>query len=292
MNFDQVKTFLAVARLGAVRRAAMALNLSQPAVSNRILALEKDLNVTLFDRSGGGMQLSRAGILLIPHAEVLEQTMNRIRSELVSSELFESVLRLGVIETAAESWLAEFLARFHRLYPRVLVEVSVDISVNLREQMLDRSLDLVVLMGPISEYTVTNVALPSVEMGWFKQAGTDDPDLSKTPVITFHRKSRPFQEIHANLTRLHGSGVRVFPSSALSTGFELVAAGIGAGAFPKMTSHRSMESGRVTWFDPGWTPNPLALSASFLREYEGTFIEKAVQCLNEVAHEAAQPPSV
>jgi DNA-binding transcriptional LysR family regulator len=292
MNFDQVKTFLVVARLGAVRRAAAALNLSQPAVSNRILALEKDLSITLFDRSGGGMQLSRAGILLVPHAEVLEQTMNRIRSELVSSELFESVLRLGVIETAAESWLAEFLTRFHRLYPRVLVEVSVDISVNLREQILERSLDLAVLMGPISDYTVTNMALPSVEMGWFKQAGTDDPDLSKTPVITFHRKSRPFQEIHAHLTRLHGSGVRVFPSSALSTGFELVGAGIGAGAFPKLASHRSMKSGRVTLFDPGWSPNSLTLSASYLREYEGTFIEKAVQCLNQVTLESAPSPSV
>ncbi|MEP3346082.1 MAG: LysR family transcriptional regulator [Litoreibacter sp.] len=283
MNFDQVLTFLSVARLGAVRRAAAAMNLSQPAVSNRILALEKELNVTLFDRSGGGMQLSRAGVLLVPHAEVLEQTMNRISLELAPSELFESVLRLGVIETAAESWLAEFLTRFHRLYPRVLVEVSVDISVNLREQVLERSLDLVVLMGPISDYTVTNVALPSVEMGWFKRSDAKDPDLSKTPVITFHRKSRPFQEIHANLTRLYGSGVRVFPTSALSTGFEMVGAGIGAGAFPKLASYRSIESGRVALFNPGWTPSSLAMSASYLREYEGTFIEKAVQCLNDVA---------
>ncbi len=54
MNFDQIKTFLSVARLGGVRRAAEALNLSQPAVSNRILALEEDLNLTLFERGGGG----------------------------------------------------------------------------------------------------------------------------------------------------------------------------------------------------------------------------------------------
>jgi DNA-binding transcriptional LysR family regulator len=283
MNFDQIKTFLAVARLGGVRRAAEALSLSQPAISNRILALEEDLNLTLFERGGGGMRLSRAGILLIPHAEVLEQTMNRIRSELVPSEMLEAVLRVGVVETAAESWLAEFLARFHRRYPRVLVEVSVDISVNLRDQILERSLDLAVLMGPISEYSVTNTTLPPVEMGWFKQAGTPDPDLAKTPVITFHRKSRPFQEIHAHLTRLHGSGVRVFPSSALSTGFELVGAGIGAGAFPTRALLKRMESVQVARFDPGWAPNPIALSASYLREHEGTLIEQAVKCFREVA---------
>jgi DNA-binding transcriptional LysR family regulator len=283
MNFDQIQTFLSVARLGGVRRASEALCLSQPAVSNRILALEEDLNLKLFERSGSGMQLSRAGTLLIPHAEVLEQTMNRIRSELVPSDMLEAVLRLGVVETAAESWLAEFVTRFHRLYPRVVVEVSVDISINLRDQILERSLDLAVLMGPISDYSVTNTTLPPVEMGWFKQAGTPDPDLAKTPVITFHRKSRPFQEIHAHLTRLHGSGARVFPSSALSTGFDLVGAGIGAGAFPKRALLKRMEAVQVAPFDPGWTPSPIALSASFLRENEGTLVEQAVNCFKEVA---------
>ncbi len=229
------------------------------------------------------MRLSRAGMLLIPHAEVLEQTMNRIRSELVPADMLESVLRVGVVETAAESWLAEFLTRFHRLYPRVLVEVSVDISVNLRDQILERSLDLAVLMGPISDYTVTNAALPAVEMAWFKQAGTADPDLATTPVITFHRKSRPFQEIHAYLTRLYGSGVRVFPSSALSTGFDLVSAGIGVGAFPKLGREKRIEKTQVETFDPGWTPNPIALSASYLREHDGTLIEQAVRCLQDVA---------
>ena len=48
MTFDQIKTFLWVARLGGFRKAAERLNLSQPAISTRIANLEQELRVPLF----------------------------------------------------------------------------------------------------------------------------------------------------------------------------------------------------------------------------------------------------
>ena len=50
MTFDQIKTFLWVARLGGFRKAAERLNLSQPAISTRIANLEQELRVPLFER--------------------------------------------------------------------------------------------------------------------------------------------------------------------------------------------------------------------------------------------------
>ncbi|WP_160893441.1 LysR family transcriptional regulator [Pseudooceanicola albus] len=287
MTLDQIQTFLLVARLGGIRRATEALHLSQPAVSNRILTLEEELSVPLFERVGGGMALTREGHQLLPHAELIEQTVNRIRSELSPPEALRTVLRIGVVETVAECWLRDFLASLHRAYPQVVVEVTVDISVNLREQLLERSLDLVALMGPISDYAVENVALPSVEMHWFKSGGSAEPDLAKTPVITFHRKSRPFEEIRQKLIGLHGSGVRVFPSSALSTGMELVAVGVGVGAFPDLPDHAAVREGRVERFTPGWRPRPITLSACFLREGRGSLVEPAIALLQQVARARA-----
>ena len=53
MTFDQIKTFLWVARLGGFRKAAERLNLSQPAISTRIANLEQELRVPLFERGPG-----------------------------------------------------------------------------------------------------------------------------------------------------------------------------------------------------------------------------------------------
>ena len=61
MTLDQLKTFLWVSRLGGVRKAAIEMNLSQPAVSGRISALEKSLGVVLFDRTSKGLDLTTEG---------------------------------------------------------------------------------------------------------------------------------------------------------------------------------------------------------------------------------------
>ncbi|NND18321.1 MAG: LysR family transcriptional regulator, partial [Silicimonas sp.] len=63
LNLEQIRAFLAVIRLGGVRRAGQALHLSQPAVTTRIRKLEEALSRTLFDRSGARMVLTREGEL-------------------------------------------------------------------------------------------------------------------------------------------------------------------------------------------------------------------------------------
>ena len=61
MEIGQIEAFLAVGTFGGFRRAAAALNLTQPAVSARIKALEGSLAVPLFERGRGGFRLSPAG---------------------------------------------------------------------------------------------------------------------------------------------------------------------------------------------------------------------------------------
>jgi LysR family transcriptional regulator, cyn operon transcriptional activator len=61
MNFGHLRTFVAIVDAGGVHRAAARLNLSQPAVSRQIHALESDLGVALFDRIGRRVQLTSEG---------------------------------------------------------------------------------------------------------------------------------------------------------------------------------------------------------------------------------------
>ena len=69
MTFDQIRTFLWVARLGGFCKAAERLCLSQPAVSTRIANLEDELRVPLFKRGSGELVLTKQGTLLLSYAE-------------------------------------------------------------------------------------------------------------------------------------------------------------------------------------------------------------------------------
>ena len=159
MTFEQLKTFLWVARLGGFRKASERIHLSQPAVSNRISSLESELQVKLFERSTGEIVLTKYGQQLLTYAEQIFFIEEEIKQNVANPTHTEGLIRIGASETVAQSWLPDFIEQLNLIYPRVNLDLTVDISVNLRDALLDRRIDLAFLMGPISEFSVTNIAL-------------------------------------------------------------------------------------------------------------------------------------
>ncbi len=289
MTLEQLRTFLAVARMGGVRRAAEQMHISQPAVSARISGLEAYLGTELFSRVSTGVVLTRKGVLLKQHADQVMAILERIKGDVMSEDSLSSLLRLGVAETVAQTWLPEFLRELHRNFPRLKIEVSVDISLNLREMLLDRSLDLTILMGPISEFNVDNLDLPAFELAWYRPVDLPDPDLSVMPVITYTRNSRPYRELMQQLRDRHGIAAQIFPTNSLSTGFEMVASGIGVGILPQELGRRLVEEERIATFDPGWLPTPLRFTATYIGEPRNELITRAARVAQQIAvahHEA------
>lgn len=285
MTFEQLRTFLTVARMGGVRKAAEQMNVSQPAVSTRISSLETYLGTELFSRVSTGVVLTRKGVLLRQHAEQIMAIMERIKGDVMSEDSISSLLRLGVAETVAQTWLPDFLRKLHRRFPKLNIEVTVDISLHLREMLLERSLDLAILMGPISDYSADNLDLPPFELAWYRPIDLETPDLSVTPVITYNRLSRPHRELTQELRDRYGSAVQVFPTNSLSTGFEMVASGIGVGILPYVLGRRLVEENRIATFDPGWKPTPLYFTATYIGDPRNELIARAARVAQEVALE-------
>ncbi|MEP2707648.1 MAG: LysR family transcriptional regulator [Roseibium sp.] len=284
MTLEQLKTFLAVARMGGVRKAAEQMHVSQPAVSARISKLETYLGTELFSRTSSGVVLTRKGVLLRQHAEQMMDIIERIKGDVMAEDSISSLLRVGVAETVAQTWLPEFLSELHRTFPRLNIEVSVDISINLREMLLDRSLDLTLLMGPISDYSVDNLDLPPFELDWYCPVAVKNPDLSNMPVITYNRNSRPHRELTQELRDRYGNTAQIFPTNSLSTGFEMVATGIGVGILPKVLGRRFVAENRIATFDPGWQPRPLIFTATYIGEPRNELIARAAKVAQKVAY--------
>ncbi|MGC1260746.1 MAG: LysR family transcriptional regulator [Jannaschia helgolandensis] len=266
MTLEQLRAFLWVARLGGVRKAGARLNVSQPAVSARIATLEAELQQQLFDRAPGGFVLTRQGQLLITYAEQMLFVEEEIRKRVSDPAETQGLFRIGASETIAQSWLPAFIKAFSADYPQVTLDLTVDISINLRAALLERRLDLAFLMGPVSEFTVENVALPQFDLHWFRARGADKVDLARVPVISYATKTRPFRELSEMLTRRYGPSVRIYSSASLSASLKMIAAGVAVGPYPRALARGLLDAGEIEEFDPGFQPSPLEFTASYLAD--------------------------
>ncbi|MEM7524457.1 MAG: LysR family transcriptional regulator [Pseudomonadota bacterium] len=284
LTLDQLRTLLVVARVGGVHRAAQELHLTQPAITARIRNLEQTLGVELFDRKAA-MKLTKSGSALVGYAEQFLKLNDLIIRDVARADGVELLFRIGVSETIVQAWLPEFIARLRAAYPKVTVEIDVDVSRTLRDRLLGNQIDLALLMGPVSDFRVENIVLPAFPMGWFRvrTKGAPPVDLSGGPVITFARDTRPFRRLKETLLELYGPEAVIFPSSSLSACFRMVAAGLGVGALPLALAEPHIRAGEIERFDPGWVPEALEFTASYVATPEGALGARAAAIAADVA---------
>lgn len=289
-KLDQLQTLVAVSRYESVSKAADALNLTQPAVTTRIKGLEDALGMQIFERNSKGMRLTKRGGMLLQFAEQFQHLSDLLEERVVDPKSVDQLLRLGVSETIAQSWLPDFIGALRLAYPNLKIEISVDISVSLREQLIGREIDLAILLGPISDFTVDSVVLPSVPLAWYRSTAGDTSqpvDLSQIPIASYAKNTRPYRELKLEMFERFGPDISLFPSSSLSSCFRMVEAGLCVGALPVSLASEPVNAGRLERFDPGWTPQPLQFSASFLGEPRNHLLEAAAGIAKSVAEFSA-----
>ncbi len=134
MEFYQLRTFVTVARLGHVTKAADALHLTQPAVTGHIKALEQELGIALFVRAHGRISLSKAGEILLPEVEktlsVFNATLSKARE--IKGEISGRVL-IGTLGDPDLLRLGSFLNGLLQALP--LLQIRTQLS--LTEAVLD-----------------------------------------------------------------------------------------------------------------------------------------------------------
>ncbi|WP_207060775.1 LysR family transcriptional regulator [Motiliproteus sp. SC1-56] len=297
MNFKRLETFVWVATLGSFRKAAERQFTTQPAVSSRIAALEEELGVKLFQRDGGpgGITLTAKGKALLPYAEKILFMSDQFRKRANASVLHSGNLRLGVSETIVHTWLPEFLRSLHREMPHLDVEMSVDVTGNLRAGLLDRSLDLAFLMGPVSEPSIANQSLCRFPLVWVASPALNLPDrmlyleeLAAWPVITYARTTKPFAEISQKFRELDGEPTRFFSSSSLAACHRLTLDGVGVSSLPYVMIAHQLASGELVRLKTTWTPSELSFTASYSAAPFNPLAETAASLAVKVAHRYAR----
>ena len=137
MLLVNIEAFLEVARLGSVSRAADALYVTQPTLTARLHALERDVGSQLFIRARQGMRLTEAGHTFLPYAERVVRALGEGRRA-IQEVGSGSAGRLQVAAAPAVSTyvLPEVLEQFVKVHPRVEVAVRTGHSEDVLQMVL------------------------------------------------------------------------------------------------------------------------------------------------------------
>jgi DNA-binding transcriptional LysR family regulator len=148
MTPDQLITFAAVAEHRNISRAAVALHLSQPAVSGQLRQLQDEFGEPLYQRDGRGVRLTPAGEQLASYATRLRDTWRQAHAYRDALRgLEQGTLRIGASTTPASYLLPYLIADFHRRYPDVTVHTADGNTSEIVGAL--GSVDIAMIEGPV-----------------------------------------------------------------------------------------------------------------------------------------------
>jgi DNA-binding transcriptional LysR family regulator len=173
---EQMATFSRVVEEGSFTRAGELLNLSQPAVTRQVAALEREMGVPLIERAGRKLVVTPAGQIVHQHAAAIAALVERARSEVASvAHPEEGQVSVAAVTTVGLSTLPSVLAEFRERYPRVRFRLLSSRTDSVLERVLAGHADIGFVSAvvahprlvsvPLFEDPVVMVAAPDIAKG-------------------------------------------------------------------------------------------------------------------------------
>lgn len=254
LDFGQLEAFVQVAAHHSFSRAAEALQLTQPSITARIQALERELGEKMFERGGRSVRLTDAGTILLPYAERILQMLREAKEGVEEVRSVQAGrLRLGSALTISTYVLPRILRTFHSRYPGVEVMVhtgrseqvlnmllSDEVQVGLAHSLVHPDVETVDLYAD----EVILVANPDHPFAANRQATIEE--VGSQPVILADRGSSYYSLTHG-LFRQAG----VVPNVAMELDSmeatkRMVEEGLGIALLPRVCLERELKQGLLT----------------------------------------------
>jgi len=286
MNLRYLRTFVGIAEAGSIARAGTRLNVSQPAASRQILALEAELGVRLFDRIGRRLRLTSEGEDLLRQSRrlLMEADLLNERARALKGGQ-TGILRVGATPMVIENTLSGFLSHYQLRHPGVEVHFLEDGGLRLPSRLEKGDVHLALIVPddrfhnkPL--YPVLNLAVLSKGHRLSRRRTLEIAALGDEPLLLLLQRgfgSREWFDAASNIAHIRprmrlesaaphtlialtkvGYGVAVVPSTVVIPG--------DVHALPLM--QRGVPLGR--WLTIAWDPQRL------LASYANQFVDELV----------------
>jgi len=253
LTLKQLRYFEALARHGHFGRAAEACAISQPALSMQIKELEETLGTPIFERGPRQVRLTAFG----------EEFALRVRGILRSVDELEDLarasqdqlvgrLRIGVIPTIAPYLLPTIIGNLTRRHAGLDIHVRETLTPKLIQELADGRLDTAIVALPVSETSLTEVALFSENFVLVRPSDDEGKPVPNREMLREMRlllleEGHCFRDQALSFCNLHSARPRdLLDGSSLSTLVQMVGAGIGVTLIPEMAVSVETRSASVS----------------------------------------------
>jgi DNA-binding transcriptional LysR family regulator len=293
MDARSLETLLWIVRLGGVGAAARRLNVTQPAVTRRVRALEQELGAQLFRRDGRGVALTQSGRNCVAVAERMVADLAALRVAAGGVAAIAGPLRIGVVEVIALTWIDRLLGRIGQAYPRLVPELHVDLSAPLLRKLAAREIDLALVPGPVGLRDVTTVQLGCCTLRWMAHPALVRPgmsvtpaDLAEQPIIALTPDADVYAVMQGWFRRAGITPHRLSHCNSFSVLVSLVRKGVGLSLLPEELLGRLVGAGALVALREQPRVPVAAYSAAYLQRDDLPVLPEIVRFARE---EAAAP---
>jgi LysR family transcriptional regulator, low CO2-responsive transcriptional regulator len=253
MDFDQLTTFVQVAKLKSFSKAGQKVFRSQSAVSAQIRQLEQAYHAKLLDRSAKSVELTPAGEVLFEFAERLL----RLRDESMQvvadrGNVVQGPVAFGANEATCLYLLPDIFAEFQRRYPLVHISIYRNFSHKILQRLEEGSLDLGIVTLPLKSPNLKMHIINRDRLRFF--VSTKNPLAQRSHVTLDEVASAPLifpktgytRQVLDKLFRPHRSRLRIsmeLPSIGMIKTF--VAADVGISIISENFARDQVKTGEV-----------------------------------------------
>lgn len=261
LDLNALNVFLSVADHGSFTEAGRRLQLTQPAVSQTIQNLERQLGVELFDRQGKTVRLTEAGQVLRPMASELLGAARRVSETMVSlhGEVIGE-LNIGCSTASGKYLLPGLIARFCQQFPRVRINVLVTSRESVIKKLITGAIPLGISSKRLEHYDLEyqNFFLDDVILiapsnhRWSSYRQIYPDDLLDEPLILREETSGTWEVLLEGLGRcdITPDMLKVAMVLGNAEAIEMaVEEGIGVAFISRLAAARGLELGRIVEVD-------------------------------------------
>lgn len=193
-------TLLTVNELNSFTKAAQRLSLTQPAASQHVRQLEKELGVTIFVRGEGNLKLTSEGEIVIKYAKRIVSLYQNLQQSLKDERRHARKITVGITHTSESNIMVEVLAKYSSFSEGTRITIISDAINNLYMKLKTYEIDLAIVEGMITDPNFNSVILDTDSL---ILAVSNKNPLSKKSMVTLNELKK-----ENLILRLPDSGTR------------------------------------------------------------------------------------
>ncbi|MDP3550520.1 MAG: LysR family transcriptional regulator [Novosphingobium sp.] len=272
-----LRYFIAVGRLGSIRKAADELNVSASAIDRQILNVEAEIGMPLFERLPTGLRLTSAGEIMMAAGGRWQKSLSEVRAQIEDLRgLKRGHVEIAVIDALTKGAIPAAIQSIQSRYPGITIDVKVTGNDQVRRMIASNEVDFGIFFDPESYRDITVRAFVDVHLGFITPAGHPFGQQAEarfsacigSPVVV----PSPALAVHQQIAVLEGTSRATLDKKATSNNLQMITSlvlqGVGIGILTSLDVMTEVKAGLLSFTrisDPVLRPMTLALCTAAAR---------------------------